>query len=66
MPTRCPICEKGELREAIIKETLQGTYLGKFPAEVCSACEESFTDRETTRQIESIAKKKGVWGRKLG
>jgi len=33
----------------------------EFPAEICDSCGESFTDAETTRKIEEIAKKKGIW-----
>ena len=58
----CPICEKGILKKGKIKETMFGIYLGEFPAEICSKCGESFTDQETTRKIEEIAKEKGIWG----
>lgn len=60
--TKCPICEKGTLKKRKIKETMFGVYLGEFPAEVCSHCRESFTDIETTKMIEAVAKKKGIWG----
>lgn len=59
---KCPICEKGILKGKKIREEMFGVYLGKFPADVCSKCGESFTDAETTRKIERIAKKKGIWG----
>ena len=59
---KCPICNKGELKKGKIKETMFGIYLGEFPAEICTKCNESFTDSETTRKIEEIAKKKGIWG----
>lgn len=59
---KCPICEKGELKKDRIKETMFGVYLGEFPAEICNKCNESFTDSETTRKIEEVAKKKGLWG----
>lgn len=39
-----------------------GVYLGEFRAEICSHCRESFTDEATTRAIESVARKKGIWG----
>ena len=58
----CPICKKSELKKTKIKETMFGVYVGEFPAEVCSSCSESFTDEETTRQIQDAAKKKGLWG----
>ena len=59
---KCPICEKGILMKKKIKETMFGVYLGEFPAEVCTKCGESFTDIETTKKIEAVAKKKGIWG----
>ena len=59
---KCPICEKGELKEGKIKETMFGVYLGELPAEICSVCNESFTDEKTMQQIETLAKKKGIWG----
>ncbi len=59
---KCPVCEKGTLRKGKIKETMFGVYLGEFPAEICSNCNESFTDEKTTKAIEEEAKKKGIWG----
>ena len=59
---KCPICEKGKLVRGKIKESMFGIYLGEFPADICSACNESFTDEATTKKIEYIAKKKGIWG----
>ncbi len=55
----CPVCEKWYLKESKIKENMFGIYLGEFPAEICS---ESFTDEKTTRAMEELAKKKGLWG----
>lgn len=62
MKMKCPICEKGTLREGKIREEMFGVHLGEFSAEICSKCGESFTDEKTTRAIEEAAKKKGVWG----
>ena len=59
---KCPICEKGILKKGKIKEYMFGIYLGEFPAEICTKCNESFTDSETMKSIEEIAKKKGIWG----
>ena len=59
---KCPICENGTLKKGKIKEYMFGTYLGEFPAEICSCCGESFTDSETTRKIEDAAKRQGIWG----
>lgn len=58
---KCPIC-KGILKKRKIREEMFGVYLGEFTADVCSKCGESFTDAETTRKIEEVAKSKGIWG----
>lgn len=59
---KCPICEKGNLKKAKIKEYMFGVYLGEYRAEVCTFCKESFTDRATTKNIEEKAKKLGIFG----
>lgn len=59
---RCPTCNKGNLKKAKIKEEMFGFYLGEFPAQICSKCNESFTDEKTTKMIEDAAKTKGIWG----
>ncbi|MBS3110407.1 AbrB/MazE/SpoVT family DNA-binding domain-containing protein [Candidatus Woesearchaeota archaeon] len=59
---KCPVCEKGTLKQAKVKESMFGIYLGEFTAQVCSKCGESFTDEKTTKAIESAAKEKGIWG----
>jgi hypothetical protein len=56
---KCPICEQGTLKKGMVKEYISGVYLGKFPAEICTKCRESFTDSKTTKKIEETAKKKG-------
>ena len=62
MKMKCPLCEKGLLKKGKIKESMFGIYLGEFPAEICTKCNESFTNSETTKAIEEAAKKKGIWG----
>lgn len=59
---KCPACEEGILKKGKIEEVMFGIYLGDFPAEICNKCNESFTDEKTTRAIEQIARKKGIWG----
>lgn len=59
---KCPVCGKGELRKGKIKETMFGIYLGEYQAEICSKCNESFTDERTTKAIEESARAKGIWG----
>ena len=59
---KCMIFEKGKLEKSKVKEYMFGVYLGKFKAEVCNKCGESFTDSITTKKIEDAAKNKGLWG----
>lgn len=59
---KCPVCEKGILKKGKINETMFGVYLGEFPAQICTKCNESFTDEKTTQAIELAAKEKGIWG----
>ena len=59
---KCPMCGKGNLRKGTKKEMMFGVELGVFPAEICMSCGESFTDTATTKKIEAVARKKGVWG----
>ncbi|MBI2140621.1 YgiT-type zinc finger protein [Candidatus Woesearchaeota archaeon] len=59
---KCPICEKGTLHKGKVHEEMFGVLLGEFPAEICSSCQESFTDSETTARIELSAREKGIWG----
>lgn len=56
---KCQMCGKGTLKKGKIKETMFGVYLGEFPAEVCTKCNESFTDEKTTKAIEEAARKEG-------
>lgn len=53
---KCPMCNKGKLKKGMIEETNFGKYLGKFPAEICDFCGESFTDSKTTGKILKLAK----------
>ena len=59
---KCPLCNKGFLKKKQIEEKMFGIYLGTFSAEVCDVCGETFTDKDTTRMIENVAKKKWIWG----
>ena len=59
---KCPVCGNGILRSGKIEEHMFGVCLGEFPADICSKCGESFTDSATTKKIEDVAKKKGIWG----
>ena len=59
---KCPVCEKGSLRTGRIEETMFGIPLGKFPAEVCDRCGESFLGESAMKKVEARAKELGIWG----
>ena len=59
---KCPICEKGELKKKVVPYKIYGIELGKFPANVCSKCDEQWFDKETALEIERLEKEKGLFG----
>ena len=63
---KCPICEKGSLHEGIIEEEMFGIKLGKFKAEICDKCNESFIDDEVMGQIEKKAHTTIAFGALVG
>ena len=62
---KCPICDEGKLKKGVIEKKMFGVYLGKYPAEICDKCGESFTDSETMQKIEDAAKAKSPWVPKI-
>ncbi|MBI2110195.1 YgiT-type zinc finger protein, partial [Candidatus Woesearchaeota archaeon] len=58
------ICEEcgGKIVKKQIEFSMYGVKLGSFPAEVCTKCGEEVFDEKTSLEIESIAKKKGLFG----
>ncbi len=61
MSEKCYIYEKGNLSVKEVNYDLYGIFLGKFPAEVCDRCEETFFDEEISKKITKSAKKKELW-----
>ena len=59
---KCPICEKGTLKKAKVEENMFGVSLGRYDAEVCDGCGESFLDESAMEKMEAKAKELGVWG----
>lgn len=57
----CPICEKGTLRRKKASYEMYGISFGKFPAEVCDRCGETFFGEKVCLDLERIAKRKGLW-----
>ncbi len=62
MKEKCYICEKGNLTKKRVDYKLYGVNIGKFNAEVCDKCGETFFDENTSKKMTEIAKKKGLWG----
>ena len=62
MVEKCYICEKGNLTKQKVDYKLYGVSIGKFDAEVCSKCNETFFDEKTSKNMTEIAKKSGLWG----
>ena len=62
MKEKCYICENGNLRKEKLDYKLYGVLIGKFDAEVCDKCEETFFDEDISKKMTEIAKKKGLWG----
>ena len=41
---------------------LYGIKIGRFPAQVCENCNETYFSEETSRKITQRTKQKGLWG----
>jgi len=61
MENKCALC-KGKLEKKIIDYKIYGKSIGKFPSSVCNSCGEQWFDEQTSRKIEEIEKKKGIFG----
>lgn len=62
MKKKCYICEKGDLVKKKVNYKVLGVEIGKFEAEVCTLCGETFFDEEVSRQITQKTKELGLWG----
>ena len=59
---KCPICGSGKLKKGKIEEEMFEISLGRYDAEICDTCGESFVDEATMRSIEQRARELGIWG----
>ncbi len=62
MAERCPVCGKGTLHPKRIREEMFGVDLGRYDAEVCDQCGESFLGAKSMDKLEARAKELGLWG----
>lgn len=60
--TKCPACGKGLLKRGAVDEEMFGVKLGRYGAEICNKCGESFMDEKAMKKLEAKAKELGVWG----
>jgi YgiT-type zinc finger domain-containing protein len=60
--TKCPMCDKGTLKRGKVEEEMFGISLGKYDAEVCNKCGESFFSQEAMQKMETKAKELRIWG----
>jgi len=58
----CYECEKGRLVKKNIAYEQYGIIIGKYPAEVCQRCGETFFSSKAVEDIEQELKKRGLWG----
>ncbi len=58
----CYECEKGRLVKKNVEYEQYGLVIGKYPAEVCEKCGETFFSSEAVEKIELELKKRGLWG----
>lgn len=58
---KCIFC-KGETKKEEVEDKEFGISLGKFPAEVCAKCGETFFDAGTARKIQEKSKALGLFG----
>lgn len=62
MKEKCYVCENGSLSKKKVDYKLYGVDIGKFDAELCNKCGETFFDEETSKKMTETAKKKDLWG----
>jgi YgiT-type zinc finger domain-containing protein len=60
--SECYSCGKGNLVKKKVDFKVYGVSLGRFDAEVCGNCGETYFDEDVSDKIDAIAKKKGLWG----
>ncbi len=58
----CYNCQKAEMYKKKVDFIQFGITLGKFDALVCPQCHETMFEGHVSKQIETKAKEKGIWG----
>ncbi|MBS3156629.1 hypothetical protein J4442_00450 [Candidatus Woesearchaeota archaeon] len=60
--TECYECKNGKLEKKKINYEIYGVNVGRFEAEVCDKCGETYFSEETSDRISEETKKLGLWG----
>lgn len=58
----CYECGKGKLEKKDVAYEKYGILIGKYPAEICTLCHETFFESNVVAQIEAKLKEKQLWG----
>jgi hypothetical protein len=61
LPSGCPQCE-GDVVEAVRSYSLGGEFFGNYLFWVCTRCGYELVPQDTARQIQEVAKAKGLYG----
>lgn len=61
MENKCALCE-GKLKKKVVSYAVYGKHIGRFPAMVCNSCGEQWFNEATSKKIEAIEKKEGIFG----
>jgi YgiT-type zinc finger domain-containing protein len=59
---KCPICEKGTLKNKIVDVVRHGIFIGHFKADVCSHCGEQIFDSRVVSSIHAKMVDLGMFG----
>lgn len=62
MKMKCYECNKGKLIKKKVEYRKYGILIGKYPAEVCDKCNETFFEGKVVEEIEKKVKEMGLWG----
>lgn len=58
---KCVMCE-GKTEKKLVEHKEFGVSLGKFRADVCKKCGETYFDEKTAEEIQKKSKEKGLFG----
>ena len=60
--TNCYECDLGKLIKKNVEYRQYDVLIGKYPAEVCTKCDEIFFSGDAVEKIEKELKRRNLWG----